>query len=534
MEPRGADGSAGSEDEVKVAHRSGMVRVRPVAGAPTRVGKVAKPVNRKGVALLGGLALCLIVLLQLLQGSELPSPSQGHVIERREGPALPPSMIKNKDQVVPGQVFVDEESGPAAVERAPPAEVRGTAPQRPAQAQAQAQGGEDETESALAAARAAQTLPAFARALRRLRAARHGPPADVDAEPLVLTFASFDYQVTLVNWLVAARRAGLKLVGVVCLDRELRDFLEARGLACFSVSAGAAGAANAADTQAGEELEPLAARRKAAGGPPAHVVQLWTLRMRLLLELLEAGVSVVMSDTDAVWLRDGTAKGGPLSAQTGDIVLSRGKFPFDQAAQWGATACMGLAFFRATPLVVALVRRTAAETQAAGDDQVGVNRALRDAFGEDPLAVFGHKLSPTAAAHAVFSPPEGRTLPKVVLLAHATVPRFCADVAPAEWKADVVAAHCHHADGAVGANYANWGKANGRNAAMIKYRLWCPGSGKSPSGPAPFDAWLAAQAERCALATPAMDRLPPDLVPDAPQASQPDRKQLRRRGKVAG
>jgi hypothetical protein len=330
--------------------------------------------------------------------------------------------------------------------------------------------------------------------------------------------------VTLMNWLVAARRAGLKLVGVVCLDRDLRAFLEARGLACFEASAPAAGE---------QEPEAVTARRKTAG-PPAHVTQLWALRMRLLLELLEAGVSVVMSDTDAVWLRDGTVEGGPLSARTGDIVLSRGKFPFDQAAQWGATACMGLAFFRATPSVVELVRLTAAETQTAGDDQVGINRALRNAFGEDPLAVFSRKLSPTAAAHALFTPPAGRTLPKVVLLAHSTVPRFCADVAPAEWKTDVVVAHCHHADGVVGANYANWGKANGRNAAMMKYRLWCPGSGKSPSGLAPFNAWLVTQAERCAFATHAIDRLPPDVVPDAPQAAQPDRKQARRRARVAG
>eukprot|EP01065_Artemidia_motanka_P019704 TRINITY_DN2350_c2_g1_i1.p1 TRINITY_DN2350_c2_g1~~TRINITY_DN2350_c2_g1_i1.p1 ORF type:complete len:522 (+),score=154.13 TRINITY_DN2350_c2_g1_i1:90-1655(+) len=172
-----------------------------------------------------------------------------------------------------------------------------------------------------------------------------------DLRVVTLTFATEEFADVVVNWCVALRRIGRdKGYAIAALDEPAIKFLTERQLPAFELRG-----------------------YNPAEGPKT----LWLLRTYLLLTILEAGVSVVVSDADAVWLRD------PLpvlfsESPPADISTMRGAFPPELSSRaGGAAANMGFAAFRAGASTVDFVRRAMLpHTEFWGDDQKGLNYAL--------------------------------------------------------------------------------------------------------------------------------------------------------------
>ena len=111
--------------------------------------------------------------------------------------------------------------------------------------------------------------------------------------------------------------------------------------------------------------------------------QIWLTRMKLVLKLLTDGTDVLMSDVDALWLRDPLPAVRMQLASGADIVASRAtKWPQVQAEKWGTVLCMGFVYFRATTAVTELMSGVvqAMEHAQRPDDQVAINEVL-DAMG---------------------------------------------------------------------------------------------------------------------------------------------------------
>ena len=72
----------------------------------------------------------------------------------------------------------------------------------------------------------------------------------------------------------------------------------------------------------------------------------WKLRVKVLSCLVKAGHSVILTDSDALWLKDPELDFEMPEVRDSSIVSSRGSFPSNLGEIWGATLCMGFILFR--------------------------------------------------------------------------------------------------------------------------------------------------------------------------------------------
>ena len=113
--------------------------------------------------------------------------------------------------------------------------------------------------------------------LRTLRYAAHSSP---DGRSVALVFATREFLALLLNWVCHALAAGVRWFVLVAMDVELHAELQ----------------------RAGGEL----AARSVLLPRASAVTKLRVIgeRQRFGLAVLQAGISVVHSDADALWLRD--------------------------------------------------------------------------------------------------------------------------------------------------------------------------------------------------------------------------------------
>lgn len=104
--------------------------------------------------------------------------------------------------------------------------------------------------------------------------------------------------------------------------------------------------------------------------------QIWNFRTKVLACLLEEGLDVLMSDNDALWLRDPLLD---LRDIPGNLLTSRGHWPPEYAdPEYGTTMCMGFALFRAGgESMSTLLRILQRHVADFGDDQIGINLAAQ-------------------------------------------------------------------------------------------------------------------------------------------------------------
>eukprot|EP01062_Namystynia_karyoxenos_P067194 TRINITY_DN6108_c0_g1_i2.p1 TRINITY_DN6108_c0_g1~~TRINITY_DN6108_c0_g1_i2.p1 ORF type:complete len:471 (+),score=124.22 TRINITY_DN6108_c0_g1_i2:80-1492(+) len=293
---------------------------------------------------------------------------------------------------------------------------------------------------------------------------------------VVLTFTSHSFREVLLNWLVALRRVRPNADGyaVGALDAAGGRWMRERGINVFDAWGSA----------------PLST----SGGALAP---LWVRRTRLVAALLDKGVSVVLSDVDAVWVKDPLPQiFGTEFGQEADIAATRGKFPPEISKKLGgAAACLGFTAFRAGDQTAEFVRRgMLVHTEYWGDDQKGLNYALlatgthwegdmtyetneAAAWGfiedESPRGVAG-KAAPSPMHWSTIQDPNKYISPdpgmgpglrlRVLLLPHRRFQRVCAE--DAAGNPDTAVMHCY-----VPSRYASIHSSTHKLAALQKFRL---------------------------------------------------------------
>ena len=139
---------------------------------------------------------------------------------------------------------------------------------------------------------------------------------------VILAYVSSDYLPHLLNWLVALRRLNVTNVAIFCRDEKLRHFLAERGTACF-------------DAEQKFKIDKVTSRTR--------IRNLWVLRLRHLIQILSSGVDVVLSDVDAIWIKNpfnvhGASKSAVFDVKTFDIAAGRGTYPGYVAKDWDRTS----------------------------------------------------------------------------------------------------------------------------------------------------------------------------------------------------
>ena len=177
---------------------------------------------------------------------------------------------------------------------------------------------------------------------------------DPNQSTVLVLSCSWGYVSALVNFFMFQPDLfRLMHVAIVCLDKRFADWYESHGGRC-------------AQRIFGQDVDDL-----------SNLHKKWKTRSRTVHGFLERGVNVIASDSDALWV------GNPLwyldGKNVADIIISRAIFPFSVRNRFGATGCMGLSFFKATPAVAKYYKEFVV---ASLDDQAGFNlqllRASRD------------------------------------------------------------------------------------------------------------------------------------------------------------
>ena len=187
---------------------------------------------------------------------------------------------------------------------------------------------------------------------------------------IVLAFADKGYRDTALNWIASLEAVGVTNYVLVCLDAESHVFYQQVGVpsvrlpepsACADISA-----ADASVTRISEQQREV------------RLSIVWLRRIMIVSRLLNAGIDVVLSDVDAVWVSNALSflEGGSREIRSpvlnssygksnersdGDsgelplIVASRGQWPQGCAQKWGATLCMGWIALKAQHPVTCLL-----------------------------------------------------------------------------------------------------------------------------------------------------------------------------------
>lgn len=174
-----------------------------------------------------------------------------------------------------------------------------------------------------------------------------------DRRPLTLMFGNDAYREVIINQMVGFHALNFTSYEIVCLDQQLADFMVSIGKPCI-----------------GELI----------GGDLGSI---WQARLYIINNLLANGTSVLLTDADAVWIKN------PMEfLKDADIATQRGSYPVHVRDQLGATACMGFAYFAGSPAVSNFFHEEVMTKFEHGhDDQVALNEALLD----DGI-YFDHKL----------------------------------------------------------------------------------------------------------------------------------------------
>lgn len=187
----------------------------------------------------------------------------------------------------------------------------------------------------------------------------------VERSHKVLTFVDSSYFSLFHNWLVHYNQTcGIPVNATitypnllpVCMDEQVGEMLSPLGLSCSSFSSNIWGKAT---------------------GRKRPVGNVWLRRMQIIIELLEAGEDVLLTDTDAFWLQDPFPSIATL-IPSAHIISSRGTFPAELSREWGSTLCMGFIFIRSDDFTINFFRMVL-EIMAAvksPDDQYTVNKVL--------------------------------------------------------------------------------------------------------------------------------------------------------------
>jgi hypothetical protein len=177
---------------------------------------------------------------------------------------------------------------------------------------------------------------------------------------VIVTFISQEYLRVGLNWIEAMKRLKLTNFLVVAGDLKTCQILTDRDVTHIEARVGIGQTDSAYRSAAGFTEKGLA---------------MTTLKFPIVSALLDDGYDVIMSDADAIWLRDPI----PYMPGLADIAFQRVLyFPAPISQLWGFAACSGFAFFRHCAGTSGFVKDCIREQKKVQDDQLALNLALLD------------------------------------------------------------------------------------------------------------------------------------------------------------
>jgi nucleotide-diphospho-sugar transferase len=177
---------------------------------------------------------------------------------------------------------------------------------------------------------------------------------------VAVTFASEEYIGVCENWLVAMQKLALNNHIVIAGDSTTQELLERIGVPHIAVSFRTRWQNNLYRNPVGFTQKGLA---------------MTALKFPIVRAILRSGYSVIMSDLDAVWLRDPQP-----FLEDCDLAFQRVVyFPAVIARLWGFCACSGFVYFRNCPGTLSFVDECVRQHKLISDDQWALNLALLEA-----------------------------------------------------------------------------------------------------------------------------------------------------------
>jgi hypothetical protein len=167
----------------------------------------------------------------------------------------------------------------------------------------------------------------------------------------------------------------------------------------------------------------------------------YTARMPHLQQLVASGRDVLISDLDALWLKDPLPELRLVAARAG-IVSSRGLYPKGPIQMYGTAVCMGFVFFKGSD---SRVRSAFAElTSPMHEDQSSFNNnLLREGVEWEERMLRMDESSTTTTYGRILAPGRSYANLSIAMLPHARFIRNCTGASHATLHEIVTIAHCH-------------------------------------------------------------------------------------------
>ena len=300
-------------------------------------------------------------------------------------------------------------------------------------------------------------------------------------DTVILTFCSIKYSQPMVNWISFLHQHKISNYGIVCLDLQLRHWLQERGSECQYILSGwehgvwdppeigtecsdVQGITQPTDgpmklakclqsceydtncaainfnpsSQLCQKCKAGFVKTLPTGSQWSHQLKrtrttLWFARWKLLTRLLNSGIHVILSDLDAIFVRN------PMQfisqIPPADLLAQRGSFPQWLSERWGAALCMGFVCWRSTEATRKFTVEMHRVISNTGDDQIAVNVALDDVGIKWDEGVVQFNTSTSVS----YGTTTGDL--RVALLPHSKFPRRCE---PGEFNhSEITVAHCY-------------------------------------------------------------------------------------------
>lgn len=198
----------------------------------------------------------------------------------------------------------------------------------------------------------------------------------------------------------------------------------------------------------------------------------WIKRLEVILHYLESSIDLLLTDTDAIWRSDPFPFIQP-HLSTSHVIASRGNFPSIVSSKYGATICMGFAYFKASMFSLTLMRAVLQEMKYdRPDDQYAINMVLDKWNIQYPYRLDLEYNTVAHTGHVVAADQEHN----ITLLAHDQFIRNCTRLPKATniklTKSSIDQAQVAVADATVAHCVFTAGNAYTKFLSIRAYRLW--------------------------------------------------------------
>lgn len=148
------------------------------------------------------------------------------------------------------------------------------------------------------------------------------------------------------NWLIFYAECchNFKHLDIICLDTTVQKEIELLGLKCHAKSFFIKGNSDEVTTKG-----TLWTYKKTKNASNVQSVDklgaLWTFRVSIIIEYVSSNIDVILSDADALWLKDPLVDINEFIS-TADIIASRAIYPHNLFKKWNSTICMGFLYLK--------------------------------------------------------------------------------------------------------------------------------------------------------------------------------------------